>query len=203
MGIHEQLEKAAQALTSAVDRLERAAGKIAEKQREIDALHAKCGELQSALDRAGDELARERKSESDFEKLRAERDDLMNARNRLVAEKNQLLGEREQFKKFHAAWDRERPALIKAKEDAEREVSRLKSDAAAGGANGTEDGEAERLRGELRRVSESEQNLARQKESLSIELDGVRRAYDDLKRVAEQASEQLDSKLAELKALRG
>lgn len=198
MGIHEQLEKAAQALTSAVDRLERAAGKIAEKQREIDALHAKCGELQSALDRAGDELARERKSESDFEKLRAERDDLMNARNRLVAEKNQLLGEREQFKKFHAAWDRERPALIKAKEDAEREVARLKS-----GANGTEDGEAERLRGELRRVSESEQNLARQKESLSIELDGVRRAYDDLKRVAEQASEQLDSTLAELKALRG
>lgn len=198
MGIHEQLEKAAQALTSAVDRLERAAGKIAEKQREIDALHAKCGELQSALDRAGDELARERKSESDFEKLRAERDDLMNARNRLVAEKNQLLGEREQFKKFHAAWDRERPALIKAKEDAEREVARLKS-----GANGTEDGEAERLRGELRRVSESEQNLARQKESLSIELDGARRAYDDLKRVAEQASEQLDSTLAELKALRG
>lgn len=185
-------------MTSAVDRLERAAGKIAEKQREIDALHAKCGELQSALDRAGDELARERKSESDFEKLRAERDDLMNARNRLVAEKNQLLGEREQFKKFHAAWDRERPALIKAKEDAEREVARLKS-----GANGTEDGEAERLRGELRRVSESEQNLARQKESLSIELDGVRRAYDDLKRVAEQASEQLDSTLAELKALRG
>ncbi len=200
MGIHEQLENAAQALTSAVDRLEKAAGKIAEKQREIDALHAKCGELQSALDRAGDELAQGRKSDADFEKLRAERDELLNARNRLVAEKNQLLGERDQFKKFHAVWERERSALIKAKEDAERETARLKNETASvGGGNGEE----ERLREELRRVSESEKNLIKEKEGLSIELDGVRRAYEDLKRTAGQASVQLDATLAELKALRG
>ena len=77
---------------------------------------------------------------------------------------------------------------------------RLKNETASvGGGNGEE----ERLREELRRVSESEQNLIKEKEGLSIELDGVRRAYEDLKRTAGQASVQLDATLAELKALKG
>lgn len=205
MSLQSELQSALENLAQAAQRLEQAAEVVAAKQREIETLRGKCGDLQSALDRAGQDLEREHKNESDFERLRAERDELIAVRNRLIAEKNQLLGERDQFKKFREGWARERPALIKAKEDAESEVKRLQNGAENGGGEriAALDGELAALRAERDALSGEKQVLTEQKESLSIELDGVKQAYDELKRTAAEASERLDSTLEELKILRG
>ena len=134
-----------------------------------------------------------------------EKEELISVRNRLIAEKNQLLGEREQFKKFREGWGRERPALIKAKEDAEQELRRVRE----GAGDNAEDRiaalneENARLRSELAAARKEKEDLNVEKENLSIELDGARQAYEELKQTTIEASERLDSTLEELKILRG
>lgn len=147
------------------------------------------------------------KNESDFEQLRVEKEELISVRNRLIAEKNQLLGEREQFKKFREGWGRERPALIKAKEDAEQELRRVREGVGDNAADEDRiaalNEENARLRSELAAARKEKEDLNVEKENLSIELDGARQAYEELKQTTIEASERLDSTLEELKILRG
>ena len=104
-------------------------------------------------------------------------------------------------------WGRERPALIRAKEEAEQELRRLKDGAREETAGedriGALNEENTRLRSELETLREEKKTLSVEKENLSIELDGVRQAYDELKQTTIEASERLDSTLEELKILRG
>ena len=172
MSVQGQLQTALEGLAHAAQRLDAAAEIIVERQKETAELREKCEKLQEALDKAETEQAAAQHSESELNELKAEKNELVAVRNRLVAEKNQLLGEREQFKKFREGWGRERPALIKAKTDAEQELQKLKEQRdVSGQENGETDllkKENERLRSELASAEEQKKQLADEKENLSI-----------------------------------
>lgn len=209
MSLQGQLQTALEQLAQAAQRLDAAGALAAERRRELDELQLKCAGLQASFDEAEAKRRAAEQAESDFEQLKAEKEELVSVRNRLIAEKNQLLGEREQFKKFREGWGRERPALIKAKEDAEHEIRRLKE----GGASASHEAEAgriealsaeiARLRSDKAVLEKEKEELAAEKESLSIEFDGIRQAYEELKQITAEASGRLDSTLEELKILRG
>ena len=207
MSVQGQLQSALEALTHAAQRLDAASGIIVERQKETAMLREKCEKLQNELDQMRAERDAAQSSESELNDLKAEKEELVSVRNRLVAEKNQLLTEREQFKKFREGWGRERPALIKAKTDAEQELQRLKEQ---GGIASQNDGRIDslkeengRLHSELETLKNEKRSSDEEKERLSIELDGVRQAYEELKKTTGEASERLDSTLEELKILRG
>ncbi|MBR4127590.1 MAG: hypothetical protein IKR09_08450 [Alphaproteobacteria bacterium] len=207
MSLQGQLQSALEGLACAAQRLDAAAEIIAGRQKETAELREKCEKLREALNKAEAEREATQNSEAELSELKVEKEELVAVRNRLVAEKNQLLNEREQFKKFREGWGRERPALIKAKTDAEQELQRLKEQSGAAAQNdGRLDAlkaENEKLRAELAEAEERKKKLADEKEGLSIELDGVRQAYGELKQTTQEASERLDSTLEELKILRG
>lgn len=202
-----QFQTALENLTQAVQRLEAAGRIIDEKQKETTELREKCERLQAALEKAESERDEARHSESELNELKNEKNELIAVRNRLLTEKNQLLGEREQFKKFREGWGRERPALIKAKTDAEQELQRLKEQNIVQSPDEEKirslNEEIERLRSGLEAAERKNGTLADEKENMSIELDGLRQVYEDLKQTTREASERLDATLEELKILRG
>lgn len=73
MSLQGQLQSALEGLAQAAQRLDAAAEKIVEKQKQTEGLREQCRELQSALDRAGQDLSLAQKNESDFEQLRTEK----------------------------------------------------------------------------------------------------------------------------------
>ena len=124
----------------------------------------------------------------------------------LIAEKNQLLTEREQFKKFRETWAAERPALIKAKEDAENELRSFAQTAGESADNGELVAAKAQIESLKRLVAELENEknaLASEKERIAVERDGIQTAFAEIKETTRQAAERLDSTLEELRILKG
>lgn len=208
MSLQTQLQTALEGLAQASQRLETAAALAAERKQVLDTLRKDYDSLTEQLRQNEEKYNAVVQNESDIELLREEKQELLSVKNRLIAEKNQLLGEREQFKKFREGWTKERPILVKAKEDAEAELKHLKEEGGLSVGDSSDkvnvlQTETSTLREEKAELEEKIQTLMSEKESLSIELDGVRKAYEELKEITASASERLDSTLEELKILRG
>lgn len=136
MSLNERLQTALENLAQAARKLEAAGEKLARERAESAAMRAKNGELFAQVEMLTAQLEQARENESENGELKEQIGELTATRNRLIAEKNQLLGEREQFKKFREGWAAERPALIKAKDDAENELRRLEQSAGESTDNG-------------------------------------------------------------------
>lgn len=204
MTLQTQMRTVLEQLTQAAEKLESAAAQIARERSEKSALQEKNAILESENDALKRRCSETSADAAETERLRREIEDLTNTHNRLIADKNQLLGEREQMKMVRAGWENERAELIDAREKAEAELRRL-SEAPASG-----DEESDFLKSEneaLRRQCADLKNEKRQAEefaeNVAVERDGIKAAYDELKRIAAEASERLDATLEELKILKG
>ena len=205
MNLNERLQTALESLAQAAQRLETAGESLTAERAQSAAVRAKNGELFTQVETLTAQLEQARQSESENAELKAQIADLTAARNRLIAEKNQLLGEREQFKKFRETWAAERPALIKAKEEAEAEARRF---AQAG--ESANSGELVAARSQIESLKrlvaelENERNaLSAEKERIAVERDGIQTAFSEIKETTRQAAERLDSTLEELRILKG
>ena len=204
MTLQTQMQAVLEQLTRAAEKLEAAGARIARDREEKEALRERGAALE-----AENESLRQRCEQASFdaaetERLRRDIEELTNTHNRLIADKNQLLGEREQMKMMRAGWESERAELIAARERVESELVRLRETPASG------DEENDFLRSEneaLRRQCADLKNEKRQAEEFAetaaVERDGIRAAYDELKRIASEASVRLDATLEELKILKG
>lgn len=191
-------------LTRAAEKLEAAAERAARDRSEIAALREKNAGLEAENETLKQRCRETSGAAAETERLRREVEDLTNTHNRLIADKNQLLGEREQMKMVRAGWESERAELVAAREHAEEELRRLHETPSSG------DEENDFLRSEneaLRRQCADLKNEKLQAEALSetaaVERDGIRAAYDEMKRIAAEASSRLDATLEELKILKG
>ena len=225
MNLQEQMQSALEKLVQSAQRLDEASGIIEERQKEAAELKEQCRILRAALEEAEAERDAALEAESELETLKSENEELVSARNRLVAEKNHLLEEQEQFNQDREGWEQENAALLQARTDAEKELQRLRERLSMSSQGdkridtpliprnkpAEQDGEHvdllneedDRLNGELAHADEQHAEWVEENERLSIELDGLKQAYEELKQIAREASERLDSTLEELKILRG
>lgn len=206
MSLNERLQTALENLAQAARKLEAAGEKLARERAESAAMRAKNGELFAQVETLTAQLEQARENESENGELKEQIGELTAARNRLIAEKNQLLGEREQFKKFREGWAAERPALIKAKDDAENELRRLEQSAGESTDNGELTAAKAQIESLKKLVAELENDknaLTAEKERIAVERDGIQTAFAEIKETTRHAAERLDSTLEELRILKG
>ena len=189
MTLQTQMRTVLEQLTQAAEKLESAAAQIARERSEKAALQEKNAILESENDALKRRCSETSADAAETERLRREIEDLTNTHNRLIADKNQM-------KMVRAGWENERAELIDAREKAEAELRRL-SEAPVSG-----DEESDFLKSEneaLRRQCADLKNEKRQAEefaeNVAVERDGIKAAYDELKRIAGEASERLDATL--------
>ncbi len=186
--------------------MDAAGEKLARERAQFAAAQTQNADLFARVESLTAQLEQARQSESENTELKAQIAELTAARNRLIAEKNQLLTEREQFKKFREGWAEERPALIKAKEDAEAELNRCLQSAGESAGNGelvAAKAQIESLKKLAAELENDKNALFAEKERIAVERDGIQTAFAELKETTRQAAERLDSTLEELRILKG
>lgn len=205
MSLNERLQTALENLAQAARKLEAAGEKLARERAESAAMRAKNGELFAQVETLTAQLEQARENESENGELKEQIGELTATRNRLIAEKNQLLGEREQFKKFREGWAAERPALIKAKEEAEAEARRFAQagETANSGELVAARAQIESLKKLVAELENDKNALSAEKERIAVERDGIQTAFAEIKETTRQAAERLDSTLEELRILKG
>ncbi|MCQ2914869.1 MAG: hypothetical protein MJ247_06720 [Alphaproteobacteria bacterium] len=206
MSLQEELQNALEDLGRAVSEVSKFIDVLKRERQTSFELREKLVDANQKIDSMDKENKSVKNIINERDQLKIQVENLTSYRNRLAAEKNALLSEREQFKKTKIDLEKDKEFSTKKISELEEQISLLKEGKEIPEEIAKQDNlekENEELKNRIKELEDSNKEHIKNNEQLSVERDGLQKAYDEIKNDMKLASTKLDSVLKEMKILKG